>query len=166
MALCLPAGRIGRATWQEWIGRVSAFASMAPNDVEAIIQHMVDVGILFEDEGMLAMGAEVLPVLRDLFPGRLWFNRWEPHIQAPGGRSVSGLCRTLVAFGDSSLDFVLRFWVSDPQDGLTNVRGAVLLACWDAFKQAGIGIPFPHREIIMRTPVETAKEAEPPAAPA
>ena len=72
----------------------------------------------------------------------------------------------LVAFGDSSLDFVLRFWVSDPQNGLTNVRGAVLLSCWDAFKKAGIGIPFPHREIIMRTPVETAKEAEPPAAPA
>jgi small-conductance mechanosensitive channel len=72
----------------------------------------------------------------------------------------------LVAFGDSSLDFVLRFWVSDPQNGLTNVRGAVLLACWDAFKAAGIGIPFPHREIIMRTPVEVARESEPPAAPA
>jgi small-conductance mechanosensitive channel len=72
----------------------------------------------------------------------------------------------LVAFGDSSLDFVLRFWVSDPQNGLTNVRGTVLLACWDAFKQAGIGIPFPHREIIMRTPVEIAKDAEPPATPA
>ena len=72
----------------------------------------------------------------------------------------------LVAFGDSSLDFVLRFWVSDPQNGLTNVRGAVLLACWDAFKAAGIGIPFPHREIIMRTPVEVTKQPEPPAAPA
>ena len=72
----------------------------------------------------------------------------------------------LVAFGDSSLDFVLRFWVSDPQNGLTNVRGAVLLACWDAFKAAGIGIPFPHREIIMRTPVEVAGQQEPPAAPA
>ena len=69
----------------------------------------------------------------------------------------------LVAFGDSSLDFLLRFWVSDPQNGLTNVRGAVLLACWDALKQAGIGIPFPHREIIMRTPVEIVPEAEPPA---
>ena len=72
----------------------------------------------------------------------------------------------LVAFGDSSLDFVLRFWISDPQNGLTNIRGAVLLACWDAFKLAGIGIPYPHREIIMRTPVEVATEPKPPAAPA
>ncbi len=59
----------------------------------------------------------------------------------------------LTAFGESSLDFILRFWIQDPQAGLTNIRGAVLLACWDAFKEAGIGIPFPHREIIMRTPV-------------
>ncbi|HMB48860.1 MAG TPA: mechanosensitive ion channel domain-containing protein [Afifellaceae bacterium] len=60
----------------------------------------------------------------------------------------------LTAFGDSSLDFILRFWIQDPQGGLTNIRGAVLLACWDAFKEAGVSIPFPHREIIMRTPVD------------
>lgn len=62
----------------------------------------------------------------------------------------------LTAFGDSSLDFKLRFWISDPANGLTNVRGQVLLALWDAFKAAGISIPFPHREIIMKTPVELA----------
>ncbi len=60
----------------------------------------------------------------------------------------------LTGFGESSLDFILRFWIEDPQNGVTNVRGAALLACWDAFKAAGIQIPFPHREIIMRTPVE------------
>ena len=54
----------------------------------------------------------------------------------------------LVAFGSSSLDFRLRIWIVDPQNGLTNIRGQVLLALWDAFKEAGIGIPFPHREVI------------------
>ncbi len=63
------------------------------------------------------------------------------------------LCH-LTGFGESSLDFILRFWISDPQNGVTNVRGAALLACWDAFKAAGIKIPFPHREMIMKTPVE------------
>jgi len=29
----------------------------------------------------------------------------------------------------------------------------VLLALWDIFKEHGISIPFPHREVIMRTPV-------------
>jgi small-conductance mechanosensitive channel len=56
----------------------------------------------------------------------------------------------LTGFGDSSLDFVLRFWIHDPQQGLTNVRGKVLLALWDAFKQHGVQIPYPHREVILR----------------
>ncbi|PTE06448.1 mechanosensitive ion channel family protein [Mesorhizobium helmanticense] len=56
----------------------------------------------------------------------------------------------LTDFGESSLNFVLRFWIHDPQQGLTNVRGRVLLALWDTFKQNGISIPYPHREIIMK----------------
>lgn len=58
-------------------------------------------------------------------------------------------------FGDSSLDFVLRFWIEDPQNGLTNIRGKVMLALWDAFKENHIEIPFPHREMIVKTPVST-----------
>jgi small-conductance mechanosensitive channel len=64
----------------------------------------------------------------------------------------------LTAFGDSSLDFLLRFWISDPQQGLTNIRGKVLLALWDTFKEHGVGIPFPHREVIMKTPVEIVRQ--------
>ncbi len=60
----------------------------------------------------------------------------------------------MTEFGDSSLNFLLRFWILDPQQGLTNIRGKVLLALWDTFKENDVGIPFPHREIIMRTPVE------------
>ena len=40
--------------------------------------------------------------------------------------------------------------IHDPQQGLTNVRGKVLLALWDTFKENGVQIPYPHREIIMR----------------
>lgn len=66
----------------------------------------------------------------------------------------------MTEFGDSSINFILRFWISDPQKGLTNVRGQVLLALWDAFKEAGVNIPFPHREIIMRTPVEFRRASD------
>jgi small-conductance mechanosensitive channel len=62
----------------------------------------------------------------------------------------------MTEFGDSSINFVLRFWIDDPREGLTNIRGQVLLALWDSFKEHNISIPFPHREIIMRTPVELA----------
>lgn len=58
----------------------------------------------------------------------------------------------LTGFGDSSLDFKLRFWISDPQEGTTNIRGKVLLAVWDAFREHGVRIPYPHREVILRRP--------------
>ena len=53
----------------------------------------------------------------------------------------------ITGFGDSSVDYILRFWIVDPSQGLTNVRGEVFLALWDAFKAEGISIPFPQREV-------------------
>ncbi len=53
----------------------------------------------------------------------------------------------IVGFGDSSVDYILRFWIRDPTEGLTNIRGNVYLALWDAFKANGISIPFPQREV-------------------
>ena len=65
----------------------------------------------------------------------------------------------IVGFGDSSVDYILRFWIEDPTGGLTNIRGNVYLALWDAFQENGISIPFPQREVRMLdddTPDETA----------
>ena len=53
----------------------------------------------------------------------------------------------IVGFGDSSVDYILRFWIRDPTEGLTNIRGNVYLALWDVFKENGISIPFPQREV-------------------
>ncbi len=53
----------------------------------------------------------------------------------------------VVGFGDSSVDYILRFWIEDPTGGLTNIRGNVYLALWDTFQENGISIPFPQREV-------------------
>ncbi|MEM1232986.1 MAG: mechanosensitive ion channel domain-containing protein [Pseudomonadota bacterium] len=55
----------------------------------------------------------------------------------------------IVGFGDSSVDYILRFWISDPTGGLTNIRGNVYLALWDSFQENSISIPFPQREVRM-----------------
>lgn len=55
----------------------------------------------------------------------------------------------IVGFGDSSIDLILRFWIKDPTGGLTNVRGDVFLALWDALKESGVDIPFPRRDVKM-----------------
>ncbi len=62
----------------------------------------------------------------------------------------------IVGFGDSSIDFIIRFWIRDPSKGLTNVRGAVFLAIWDALKANRIEIPYPKRDVTIMNPHATA----------
>jgi len=55
-------------------------------------------------------------------------------------------CR-LIEFGDNGITLELRVWVSDPQNGVANVRTEIYLAIWHAFKENNITIPFPQRDI-------------------
>jgi small-conductance mechanosensitive channel len=65
----------------------------------------------------------------------------------------------IVGFGDSSVDYILRFWIKDPTNGLTNIRGNVYLALWDTFADNGISIPFPQREVKMLEGSELSTKA-------
>lgn len=53
-------------------------------------------------------------------------------------------------FGDSSLDFVLRFWTSNFANWLT-IQSDVYFAVHDALDAAGIEIPFPQRDLHLRS---------------
>jgi len=63
----------------------------------------------------------------------------------------------LMAFGDSGIELELRIWIQDPEAGLANVRSDLNLAIWRAFKPAGIVIPYPQRDLHIRTGLETLK---------
>ena len=56
----------------------------------------------------------------------------------------------LVAFGDSGLELELRFWISDPQEGVNNVRSDVNRTIWKLFKESGIRIPVAQQEIVVK----------------
>jgi small-conductance mechanosensitive channel len=70
----------------------------------------------------------------------------------------------VTGFGDSAVDMLLRFWIEDPTDGVTNIKGEVLLGLWDAFSERQIEIPFPQREVRIRdlspSAMSRAREAE------
>jgi small-conductance mechanosensitive channel len=55
----------------------------------------------------------------------------------------------ITEFGDSAINFDLRFWIQDAERGVGNMRGKVFLALWDAFQENGIRIPYPHREVFL-----------------
>jgi len=55
----------------------------------------------------------------------------------------------LMAFGDNGIELQLRVWIQDPEQGIGNVRSDINLAIWQAFKAAGVTIPFPQRDVHM-----------------
>jgi small-conductance mechanosensitive channel len=61
----------------------------------------------------------------------------------------------LMHFSDSGIELELRFWISDPQEGVNNVRSEVNRAIWRLFKEHKITIPMAQREIVIhRAPPE------------
>lgn len=57
----------------------------------------------------------------------------------------------LQGFGDSSVDLEIRFWINDPMNGRANVTSDLLLLVWDLFHQNDIEIPYPQRDLHLRS---------------
>ncbi len=60
----------------------------------------------------------------------------------------------LMEFADSGIALELRVWMTDPEEGVGNVRSDINLAIWHGFKEAGITIPYPQRDVHLRQVVE------------
>ena len=60
----------------------------------------------------------------------------------------------LVEFGDSSINLQLRFWIADAHNGVQNVKSAILLRIWDKFREGGVEIPYPQRDLHLRSGFE------------
>ena len=77
-------------------------------------------------------------------------------------RGDARICRdpapivVFVGFGDSSLDFQVRVWTDQEEDWIA-VRSDVAMAAHDAMRDARIEIPFPQRDLHLRSVV-----SEPP----
>lgn len=57
----------------------------------------------------------------------------------------------MIGFGDSSVDLELRCWIDDPNNGIRNITSEVLLLIWDKFHEHGIEIPYPQRDVHLRS---------------
>nr|WP_231575849.1 mechanosensitive ion channel domain-containing protein [Pseudorhodobacter ferrugineus] len=59
----------------------------------------------------------------------------------------------LRGFGDSGIDFAVEYWVSGIDDGKNKYQSKVLFAIWNALKDNGITIPYPHRVVEFKGPM-------------
>ncbi len=57
----------------------------------------------------------------------------------------------LMSFGDNGIDLELRVWIEDPEDGVNNIRSDLNVGIWRAFKAAGITIPYPQRDLYIKS---------------
>lgn len=57
----------------------------------------------------------------------------------------------LMGFDESAIRFEVRFWIEDPEDGVNAVRSEVFKRIWRIFKEHGIVMPFPQREITLKS---------------
>jgi small-conductance mechanosensitive channel len=60
----------------------------------------------------------------------------------------------LVSFGDNSVDLEIRVWISDPHNGLSNIKSQILLKVWENFHENDIEIPYPQRDLHIKNPIE------------
>jgi len=57
----------------------------------------------------------------------------------------------LSAFADSSVQHEIRLWITDPEDGVGSVQSDVLKRIWFLFQEHDIGLPFPQRDVHIRS---------------
>ncbi|MGH8085706.1 MAG: mechanosensitive ion channel family protein [Lysobacter sp.] len=72
----------------------------------------------------------------------------------------------LMAFGSDGIELELRVWITNPEQGVNNVRSEINLAIWRAFKRHGLTMPFPQREVrIIRADAPPTQDAGAPSVP-
>lgn len=64
-------------------------------------------------------------------------------VQDPGPRVL------ITNFGDNGIDLFLRYWITDPENGLRPVISDLYWGIWEEFKKAGITIPYPQRVVYL-----------------
>jgi small-conductance mechanosensitive channel len=57
----------------------------------------------------------------------------------------------ILTFGESAIELEIRFWIADAQNGVHNVKSQVLYEIWRLFQQQGIRIPYPKRDLYVRS---------------
>lgn len=51
---------------------------------------------------------------------------------------------------DNAVEVKLRMWIKDPENGTSGIQSDIIFAAWKAFKEHGIRIPYPPREVFSR----------------
>ncbi len=57
----------------------------------------------------------------------------------------------VMGFGENGLELELRFWIADVRNGVHNISSDVFLEILDLFRENGIQVPLPQRDLHVRS---------------
>jgi small-conductance mechanosensitive channel len=98
----------------------------------------------------VSYGADVRAVEEALLEAA---RRYEPVLSSPGPDVW------LIGFGDSSVNFELHVWVSADRIYPAKAHGKLMFHVWDVLAERGIEIPFPQRDLHLRSVSPEVAEA-------
>jgi len=61
----------------------------------------------------------------------------------------------LMGFGDNAINVELRVWINDPQHGIHAVTSELFWGIWRRFRDHGIEMPYPQRDVHLRSIPDT-----------
>jgi small-conductance mechanosensitive channel len=56
----------------------------------------------------------------------------------------------ITAFSLSAIEHEIRIWIDDPEQGVHNVQGEVLLRIWELFREHGVELPRQQQDVHLR----------------
>jgi len=99
-----------------------------------LVRLRVSVGVAYDadlekaQQLMLAVTADTQRVLKDPNPACL-----------------------ITGFGDSAVNMEVRVWINDPQNGIASVKSDVFWGIWRRFRENGIEMPYPQRDVHLKS---------------
>lgn len=73
--------------------------------------------------------------------------------QHPRVIKTQGIEVFIKGFAESGVDLILSYWIADPEEGSAKMQTELYLSIWNLFKQHGIEIPFPQRQVHLMQPL-------------
>jgi small-conductance mechanosensitive channel len=110
---------------------------------DLIVRRKVPIGIHYDSD---------LPLAKDLM--------YEAMAETPRILEEPKPNVLVMGFGDSSIDLQARFWINDPQAGLSNVSSDLMERVWRKFQDNGVEIPYPQRDLHVRSTVPFPEQVE------
>jgi small-conductance mechanosensitive channel len=60
----------------------------------------------------------------------------------------------ITGFGDSAVNMEVRLWINDPQNGIASVKSDLFWGIWRRFRENGIEMPYPQRDVHLKSTPE------------